>query len=244
MRITFNMLANKHITSVASSLSSISEAQDRVNLKRNLLNPEDNASSYIAAYSVQRMIDDIKQFQVNGQNASKWLTDADNALQQAMEIISQAKNDFAIGGNSDSNNAESRATMAEHVMELYGTLMDLANSTSMGQYLFSGFSSTTMPFQSGTNQVSAITSVSRNGGDVSVKSVFSDLPELASGSYTAQITVKDGIGYLELTDSLGNGIIMDSNGTDESGSSGNGSSSRLALNINREQLLTPAGEYQ
>lgn len=229
MRITFNMLANKHITSVASSLTSISEAQDRVNLKRNLLNPEDNASSYIAAYSVQRMIDDIKQFQVNGENASKWLTDADNTLQQVMDLVSQAKNDFAIGGNSDSNNAESRATMAEHVMELYGTLMDLANASSMGQYLFSGFSSGTMPFQKGTNQVSAITSVSRNGGDVSVKSVFSDLPELESGSYTAKITVKDGIGVLELTDSLGRSIIMDSNGTDESGTSGNGSASRLTF---------------
>ncbi len=229
MRITFNMQANKYMSSIGNSLSAISEAQDRVNLKRNLLNPEDNASAYIAAYSVQRMIDDLKQFTVNGENASKWLTDADNALQEAMELISQAKNDYAVGGNSDSNNAESRAAMAEKVLEIYDTLMDIANSTSMGQYLFSGFATGTKPFQSGGNQVSAVTSLSRNGGEVSSKSVFSDLPELKSGKYTAKITVKNGIGTLTLIDDSGNKMILDSNGSDESGTKGNGSSNELTF---------------
>lgn len=229
MRITFNMQANKYMGSIGNSLSAISEAQERVNLKRNLLNPEDNASAYIAAYSVQRMIDDLKQFTVNGKNASKWLTDADNALQEAMELISQAKNDYAVGGNSDSNNAESRAAMAEKVLEIYDTLMDIANSTSMGQYLFSGFATGTKPFQSGGNQVSAVTSLSRNGGEVSSKSVFSDLSELKSGKYTAKITVKNGIGTLTLIDDSGNKMILDSNGSDESGMKGNGSSNELTF---------------
>ncbi len=229
MRITFTMQANKNINSIASSLSSISDAQDRVNLKRNLLNPEDNASNYIAAYSVQRMIDDIKQFSTNGQNASKWLTDADNALQEAMNLVSQAKNDFAIGGNTDSNNADSRAAMADHVKEVYNTLMDLANTQSMGQYLFSGFATNTKPFQTGNNQVSSITSVTLNGGDVAAKEVFSDFPELKTGAYTATITVNNGVGVLELSDSANNKIIIDSNGTDESGDKGNGSSSKLVF---------------
>ncbi len=229
MRITFNMQATRNMASITSSLSSIADAQDRVNLKRNLLNPEDNASNYIAAYSVQRMIDDVKQFGINGQNASKWLTDADNALQEAMELVSQAKNDFAIGGNSDSNDADSRASMAEHVKEVYKTLMDLSNSQSMGQYLFSGFATTTKPFQTGANQVSSITSVNRNGGDVSVMEVFSDLPELKTGAYSATITVSNGIATLEMDDNLGNKIILDSNGTDESGTKGNGSSTKLTF---------------
>lgn len=229
MRITFTMQATRSMASISSSLSSIADAQDKVNLKRNLLNPEDNASNYIAAYSVQRMIDDVKQFSVNGQNASKWLTDADNALQEAMKLVSQAKNEFAIGGNTDSNDADSRASMAEHVKEVYNTLMDLANTQSMGQYLFSGFATTTKPFQTGANQVSSITSVTRNGGEVSVMEVFSDLPELKTGSYTATITVNNGIATLEIDDNHANKIILDSNGTDESGGKGNGSSTKLTF---------------
>ena len=229
MRITFNMQANKYIGSISNSLSAISEAQDKVTLKRSLLNPEDNASAYIAAFSVQRMIDDLKQFTANGQSASKWLTDADNALQGAMDLVSQAKNEYAIGGNSDSNNAESREAMADKVLEIYDTLMDIANSTSTGQYLFSGFNTATKPFQSGGNLVSAVTSLSRNGGEVASKSVFSDLPELKSGKYTARITVTNGVGTMTLIDDAGNKMLLDSNGSDESGKKGNGSANELTF---------------
>ena len=43
------------------------------------------------------------------------------------------------------------------------------------------------------------------------------MTELKSGKYTAKVTVKDGIAKLQLYDEKGNVVILDSNGSDESG---------------------------
>lgn len=229
MRITFNMQAMQYSQFIESGLSSVTEASQRVVNKRNLLTPEQDPTKYVGAYNIQRMIDELTQFTQNAKNASSWLTNTEKEVNNIIDILKQAKNDLAIAGSSAGSDADSRKALANTAMNLYENLMNIANSSYMGRYIFGGYQTQSKPFEDGANQVTGVTSVNQNGGDVEVKSVFSDVPELLSGKYTAKISVSGGVGTLRLYDEKGNLVPLDSNGSDESGGKGNNSVTELTF---------------
>ncbi len=221
MRFTFNMQGDSYFSSVSSTLNEMSTASDKVTSKRNLLTPEQNASSYVAAYNSQRMIDELTQFSLNADNAYNWLTNADTELNEALQLVTSARNDYAIGGASSDQDAASRLALAGDVAGIYQSLFDIANASYNGRYLFGGFETETEPFVSNEAGVDNVISVTQNGGDIGLKHVFEDFPELETGAYSARITVNNGIAQMQITDASGNPVLIDSNSSDESGTSGN-----------------------
>ena len=181
------------------------------------------------------MIDELTQFSENANSASNWLNNTDAELQELLEALKQARDDYAIAGASDSYDEESRKALAQDVLSLYNQIMDIANASYNGRYIFGGFQTGTPPFTGGTSSVTNVITKNENGenlsGDAVTKDVFSDMTELQSGKYTAKITVDNntGIAKLQLYDEKGNVVIMDSNGSDEAGGSGNKSSVSMSF---------------
>lgn len=229
MRITFNMQSMQYQQFVENGLNSLTEASLRVINKRNLLSPEQSPTKYVGAYNLQRMIDELTQFKANAGNASAWLTNTDKEMTNLIDLLKKAKSDLAIAGTSSESDADSRKALAGDAANLYNTLMDIANSSYLGRYIFGGFQTQNKPFSDGVNEVTGVNSVTGTGGDVGSKSVFSDLPELKSGKYTAKVTVTDGIGTLKVFDEKGNPVILDSNGADQSGNKGNNTANEITF---------------
>ena len=225
MRVTFNMQGMQMKEMLSTSLSNYTEAVKKANAKQSLLNPWEDTSKYVGAYNVQNMIDEITQFSENANSASNWLNNTNAELQELIEALKQARDDYAIAGASDSYDEESRKALAQDVQSLYNQIMDIANASYNGRYIFGGFKTETPPFSGGTNSVTNVITKNVNGenlsGDVIVKDIFSDMTELKSDTYTAKIVINDGIAKLQLYDGKGNVVIMDSNGSDEAGGSGN-----------------------
>ena len=63
------------------------------------------------------------------------------------------------------------------------------------------------------------------------------MTELKSGKYTAKVTVKDGIAKLQLYDEKGNVVILDSNGSDESGGLGNKSAVSMSFEYEAGKVI-------
>lgn len=230
MRVTFNMRGMQMKDMLATSLSNYTEAAKKANAQQSLVNPWEDTSKYVGAYNVQNMIDELTQFSENANSASNWLNNTDAELQELVEALKQARDDYAIAGASDTYDEESRKALAQDVLSLYNQIMDIANASYNGRYIFGGFQTGTKPFTGGTSAVTNVITKNENGenlsGDAITKDVFSDMTELSSGRYTAKITVNNntGIAKLQLYDEKGNVMIMDSNGSDESGGTGNKSS--------------------
>ena len=230
MRVTFNMRGMQMKDMLATSLSNYTEAAKKANAQKSLVNPWEDTSKYVGAYNVQNMIDELTQFSENANSASNWLNNTDAELQELVEALKQARDDYAIAGASDTYDEESRKALAQDVLSLYNQIMDIANACYNGRYIFGGFQTGTKPFTGGTSAVTNVITKNENGenlsGDAITKDVFSDMTELSSGRYTAKITVNNntGIAKLQLYDEKGNVVIMDSNGSDESGGTGNKSS--------------------
>ena len=228
MRVTFNMRGMQMKDMLSTSLSNYTEAVKKANAQKSLLNPWEDTSKYVGAYNVLNMIDELTQFSENANSASNWLNNTDAELQELIEALKQARDDYAIAGASDTYDEESRKALAQDVLSLYNQIMDIANASYNGRYIFGGFQTGTPPFSGGTSSVTNVITKNTNGeslsGDAITKDVFSDMTELSTGNYTAKVTIKDGIAKLQLYDEKGNVVIMDSNGSDEAGGSGNKSS--------------------
>lgn len=227
MRVTFNMRGMQMKDMLSTSLSNYTEAVKKANAQQSLLNPWEDTSKYVGAYNVQNMIDELTQFSENANSASNWLNNTNAELQELLEALKKARDDYAIAGASDSYDEESRKALAQDVLSLYNQIMDIANASYNGRYIFGGFQTEKPPFTGGTNSVTNVVTKNENGenlsGDAIVKDVFSDMTELKSGKYTAKMVVDNntGIAKLQLYDEKGNVVIMDSNGSDEAGGSGN-----------------------
>lgn len=230
MRVTFNMRGMQMKDMLATSLSNYTEAAKKANAQQSLINPWEDTSKYVGAYNVQNMIDELTQFSENANSASNWLNNTNAELQELVDALKQARDDYAIAGASDTYDEESRKALAQDVLSLYNQIMDIANSSYNGRYIFGGFQTGSQPFTGGTSSVTNVITKNANNenlsGDAVTKDVFSDMTELSSGRYTAKITVNNntGIAKLQLYDEKGNVMIMDSNGSDESGGTGNKSS--------------------
>ncbi len=227
MRVTFNMRGMQMKDMLSTSLSNYTEAVKKANAQKSLLNPWEDTSKYVGAYNVLNMIDELTQFSENANSASNWLNNTNAELQELLEALKKARDDYAIAGASDSYDEESRKALAQDVLSLYNQIMDIANASYNGRYIFGGFQTGKPPFTGGTNSVTNVVTKNENGenlsGDAIVKDVFSDMTELKSGKYTAKMVVDNntGIAKLQLYDEKGNVVIMDSNGSDEAGGSGN-----------------------
>ena len=241
MRVTFNMQGMQMKDMLSTSLSNYTEAVKKANAKQSLLNPWEDSSKYVGAYNVQNMIDELTQFSENAGSASNWLNNTNAELQELVEALKQARDDYAIAGASDSYDEESRKALAQDVLSLYNQIMDIANASYNGRYIFGGYQTGTPPFTGGTNSVTNVITKNVNGehlaGDAVTKDVFSDMTELKSGKYTAKVTVKDGIAKLQLYDEKGNVVILDSNGSDESGGLGNKSAVSMSFEYEAGKVI-------
>ncbi len=229
MRITFNMMSMKYNSSIGNSLARMLEAGDRVNAQQDLLKPENNASGYVSAYNIQRTIDELNQFKENGESATGWIANSDTILKDALEKIKQVKADFAIGGANATNDADARAAMAKEVASIMDGLMAHANNSYLGRYVFGGFQTDVPPFSGGGSVISNVSTSSLDSNGIATKPVFSDMGELASGTYKTNISVVNGIATVSIVDSNGKPVVLDSNGSDEANQKGNATSTTLSF---------------
>ena len=208
------------------------EAMEKANAKRNVLNPEDNPTGYISAYTLQRSIDNMKRFTENAGIAKDWLTAADDQFQAISALLSGVRFDSALAGNNGVYDLQALQALAGSVMGAYNALFDIANTQYKGKYMFGGYETNTAPFQNSNNTVKNVIQLSGGtGGNISAAGVYSDLPELSSGQYTVKIEAKGDTGYLSILDSYGNKVLLDSNGTDEATKAGNDITTSLAFKI-------------
>ncbi|MGC8925366.1 MAG: hypothetical protein ACP5LO_04990 [Calditerrivibrio sp.] len=222
MRVTFNMLSLKYLNNLGNSLEKVTIANDKVTKGRNLINPENDVVFYASAINVQRTIDEGQQFSRNAENAISWLSNYDNELQRAFDIIRNAKSEYAVAGANDSQNATSRKALAGDVANMLKSLIDVGNANYFGRYFFAGYKTDTKPFAADSRAISAVKiNGNVNGADVIKRDVFADLPELKEGSYSVSVISMGDYAEISLKNANGENVIIDSNGSDESAKNGN-----------------------
>ena len=233
MRVTFNMRGMQMKDMLTTSLHNYTEAVKKANAQQTLTSPWEDTNKYIGAFNVQNTIDELTQFSENASSAKNWLNTTDAQLKQLIDALKKARNDYAVAGSSDQYDAQARKALAKDVESLYKQILDIANASNMGRFIFGGHTTSTPPFSREQSQAVNVITKNENGeslfGDAVIKDVFTDMTELKSGRYKAEITVDGDIATLRLFDENGNKVIIDTNGSDESNAKGNNTSTEVTF---------------
>jgi len=137
MRITNNMLINNMINYIGNSMVRMNKLQSQLATGKKIQVPSDDPVVAARALKLRTDVAEIEQYQKNLKDARSWLERTESVLNDIGEIF-QRLMELATGSDGMENAEDLRATKME-VEQLRAQLINLANSTYAGRYIFSGY---------------------------------------------------------------------------------------------------------
>ncbi|MFJ3045081.1 flagellar hook-associated protein FlgL [Herbaspirillum chlorophenolicum] len=146
MRISTQMLyqmSNNDLTNMQGQLLKLNQ---QVSAGQKVLVPSDDPVSSARALDLNQSQALNDQYKINRQNANSSLAQVASTLSSFTDMLTKLKSDGIKAGNQSFSNAE-RANLAAELKGNFQEVLGYANATDgQGNYLFSGFKSTTQPF--------------------------------------------------------------------------------------------------
>lgn len=150
MRISTSWAQQTAVNSMSDQQSRLLKTQMQISSGKKMLAPSDDPAAASRIIDLNQSIKQAEQYQTNSDAARQDLTLQGVALQSATNIL-QRVNELGIQGLNDTNSLSDRGAIASEMESLNQELIGIANTkNASGEYLFSGFKSTTEPFSKNT----------------------------------------------------------------------------------------------
>lgn len=147
MRITNKLINTQALQNYQFSAQSINKANAKLSSGLEIQNSYDNSSIYVDGVRLDYEISTIDQVQEAAQKAMHFSRNSDKALQEFIKQLENFKTKLIQAGNA-SNSTTSLGALADELQGIKNYLMDIANTSINGQYLFSGSDVRTKPIGS------------------------------------------------------------------------------------------------
>ena len=145
MRITSSMIFNQVTRSLQRNLKALADPSERLSTGKRINKPSDDPTGMSRAMDYKARIEENNQYMRNTDDAYSFLQYADTVMSSVANSLTRAK-ELAIQGATETQSAESRASIAEEVAGLRDEMLAAANSKLRDRYIFSGFKIDTAPF--------------------------------------------------------------------------------------------------
>jgi flagellar hook-associated protein 3 FlgL len=208
MRISTSMLNQDALNGILADEAQVAQTEGQLSTGKSINTPSDNPVGEVQLLQLNNTNAQNTQYISNGQAANTNLTLEEQALSTSTTTL-QSIRDLVVEANSGQNTPADLQAIATQISSLESQLQGTANSqNAQGQYLFSGFSSSTQPFVRGSSGAityvgdSGTGSVAINGG-TSVQtgdagsSVFMNIPGGNGTFSTAASTSNTGTGIVD-----------------------------------------------
>jgi flagellar hook-associated protein 3 FlgL len=150
MRISTSWAQQTAVNSMLDQQSRLQKTQMQLSTGKKILTPSDDPAAAARIIDLNQSIKQTEQYQSNIDTARQRLDLQDGVLKSAVDVLARIK-ELAVQGLNDTNSPTDRAAIATEMTSLNEHLVGLANTkNSNGEYLFSGFKSTTQPFSKNT----------------------------------------------------------------------------------------------
>lgn len=146
MRISHNTFFDLGVSSINNQLASLVRTQQQAATGRRILTPADDPVASAAVVELDRSLNTTNQYLENIGNARGALSLEESVVANIGRVLQEARQTVVSAGNSALSSSD-RATLATVLRSNYNELLSLANSRDgQGNYLFSGFATSTQPF--------------------------------------------------------------------------------------------------
>lgn len=148
MRVTNRMMNNTLLLNLNRGLARLERINNQLGTKKKINRPSDDPIKTGVILRTSTSIRETEQYIRNLDAAVSWLDAADVILQDVVSVIHRAK-ELAVAGASTHLDETARQALADEIAQLHDNLLQLANSTHGGRYLFAGQHTDKKPFSGG-----------------------------------------------------------------------------------------------
>ena len=153
MRITNRYLANNILYGIQNNIGKLARSQEQIATSKRILRPSDDPNVMGQFMAIKATLSYNLQYDRNLDDALSYLNMNDAAmdtiggvLAQAGELITQAAN--------DTYSPSDRAAVAEQIDKMIDQVLDLANATVGGKYIYGGMENSKPPFSREGDEIS------------------------------------------------------------------------------------------
>ena len=145
MRVTNNLISSTVNQNLEQNYSRILKLQNTVSTGKNIDKPSDDPVGVGNVLSFRKKMASIDQYGRNIQWGNSWLRTTDAAMASMDTLLIRAK-ELAVNQASETSSEATRNIAAEEVGQIFDQMVQLANTSVGGRYIFAGHHTDTAPY--------------------------------------------------------------------------------------------------
>ena len=145
MRVTQGMMVGNFLNNLNNNFKIMDKIQEQMSTGRKINRPSDDPVGVVSSLRLRTGLTETEKYLGNTEDARAWLETTDIALGQAGDILHRVR-ELTIQGANDTLPPQSQNAIAKEVHQLREQMVQVANSSHDGRYIFGGFQTTTVPF--------------------------------------------------------------------------------------------------
>ncbi len=146
MRITHMLVARRTQNYIQEAMQRLARTQEQMSTGRKVLRLSDDPPALSQLLNVRAAVERNQQYMRNITDGLSYLDGADTALGTAGELLQKAL-EYAIQGANGTLEKDDMAAIGEQIDKMIDELVDIANTTVGGKYIFAGTKNDRPPFE-------------------------------------------------------------------------------------------------
>lgn len=150
MRITQTMMQNNMLRNLFQSQSEMQKYMEQIYTGKKITRPSDDPVVAMRGIGYRTELTEVEQYKRNASGIWKWMDHSDDALDKATRAIERLEY-LAVQAANDSMTDAERESIKLEVEQLKEQMIDLANTSVNGRYIFNGTDTDTAPVDADGN---------------------------------------------------------------------------------------------
>ncbi|MFZ5632107.1 MAG: flagellar hook-associated protein FlgL [Bacillota bacterium] len=146
MRVTNRLIANNLNKNIQQNLSRLARTQEQLATGKSMLRPSDKPGNMSPLLEIKASLSYFEQYERNLDDGLSYLSLSDGTMQTMGDILNQAA-EMALQGANATYTPDDMAALGEQVDKMIDHVVDLANSSVGGKYIYAGTKNSTPPFK-------------------------------------------------------------------------------------------------
>lgn len=168
MRITNQSLLNSILAGMQANGTRLDDLQTRISSGKRVLDPSDDPAATVKILELRTQIGQSQQYSANAEGGIDALEQADDIMVQ-IDATLQRVRELATAAANGTNSADSYQAQAAELDHIIRGIVDLANTSVEGKYMFSGWATDQKPLtvtEDGSGNVDSISYLATTGPGV------------------------------------------------------------------------------
>ncbi|WP_324668259.1 flagellar hook-associated protein FlgL [Geochorda subterranea] len=164
MRISSRQIVDNVLINLHRNYARLDRLQTRLSSGKRVMLPSDDPAGAATATRLRAFVLDNEQYLKNAQAALGWLTATDSALQDVVSVLHRAR-ELTINAARGDLPGDAREALASEFDQLIRHLVQVANTTHGGRYIFGGTQTEQAPYVSTDDVDGYVDTVTFYGND-------------------------------------------------------------------------------